>query len=49
METVNNLEIISNFIELQQILEILEKVGLSSYTIIKDVTGKSDRGKVIDD
>jgi len=30
-------------------LRHFKKVGVSGYTIIKDVTGKGDRGKVIDD
>lgn len=49
MESVKRVEIITNTLELEQVLKILDKVGVSGYTIIKDVIGKGDRGRVIDD
>lgn len=30
-------------------MAILEKAGVSGYTVIEDVTGKGDRGRVIND
>ena len=42
MEPIKRIEIITNT------LEILDKIGFD-YTIIKQVTGKRNRGKVIDD
>ncbi|GET37204.1 P-II family nitrogen regulator [Microseira wollei] len=49
MERVKKVEIITNTLELGKVLDILEKVGVSGYTIVKDVTGKGDRGEVLDD
>lgn len=49
MEPVKKVEIITNTLELERVIKILEKVGVSGYTIIKDVTGKGDRGRIIDD
>ncbi len=49
MENVKKIEIITNFLELQQVTNILDKAGISGYSIIKDVTGSGDRGKVIND
>lgn len=49
MERVKKVEIITNTLELGKVLDILEKVGVSGYTLIKDVTGKGDRGQVLDD
>lgn len=49
MESVKRVEIITNTLEIEQVLKILDKVGVSGYTIIKDVIGKGDRGRVIDD
>lgn len=49
MEAVKRIEIITNSLELQQVLNILSKAGISGYSIIKDITGSGDRGRVIDD
>lgn len=49
MESVKRVEIITNTLEFEQVLKILDKVGVSGYTIIKDVIGKGDRGRVFDD
>lgn len=49
MQAVKKVEIITNSLELEQVLRILEKIGVSGYTVIKDVTGKGDRGRVFDD
>ncbi|MBD2203356.1 transcriptional regulator [Calothrix sp. FACHB-1219] len=49
MERVKRLEIITNSLEMSQVIKILDNIGVSGYTIIKDVTGKGDRGKIIDD
>ena len=49
MDIVKKVEIITNSLELAQVLEILEKVGVSGYSVIKDVTGTGDRGRVIND
>jgi nitrogen regulatory protein PII len=49
VEAVKKLEIITNSLELQQVLKILEKAGVSGYTVIEDVIGKGNRGRVIND
>ena len=49
MEQVKKVEIITNTLEIEKVLGILDKVGVSGYTVIRDVTGKGDRGKIIDD
>ncbi|MBW4508027.1 MAG: transcriptional regulator [Scytonematopsis contorta HA4267-MV1] len=49
MEYIKRIEIITNALEVEPVIEILNKVGVSGYSIIKDVTGSGDRGKVRDD
>ncbi len=49
MEQVKKVEIITNTLELERVLNILDKVSVSGYTIIKDVIGKGDRGRIIND
>lgn len=49
MQAVKKIEIITNSLELQKVLQILDAAGVSGYTIIEDVTGKGHRGRVIDD
>ncbi|MGI2905735.1 P-II family nitrogen regulator [Tolypothrix sp. VBCCA 56010] len=49
MELVKKIEIITNSLELPRVLKILEKAGVSGYTIIENVTGTGDRGRVIND
>jgi nitrogen regulatory protein PII len=44
MDTVKRIEIFANYVELAKILEVLEKVGIPGYTVIRDVAGKSTRG-----
>lgn len=49
MQVVKKIEIITNSLELQKVLKILDNAGVSGYTIIEDVIGKGQRGRVIDD
>lgn len=49
MQAVKKIEIITNSLELQKVLQILDDADVSGYTIIEDVTGKGHRGRVIDD
>lgn len=49
MEAIKKIEIVTNSLELPKVLEILDKAGVSGYTVIEDVTGKGDRGKVFND
>jgi nitrogen regulatory protein PII len=43
MNSVKRIEIFANYVELAKILEVLEKVGVPGYTVIRDVAGKSTR------
>jgi len=49
VQAVKKVEIITNSLELQKVLQILDHAGVSGYTIIEDVTGKGHRGRAIDD
>ncbi|AKG20645.1 P-II family nitrogen regulator [Calothrix sp. 336/3] len=44
MNIVKRLEIIANYVELEKILQALEKAEVPGYTVIRDVAGKSSRG-----
>jgi nitrogen regulatory protein PII len=45
VELVKKLEIITNSLEIKAVLGILDKVGVSGYTIIKDIDGQGDKGR----
>ena len=49
MRAVKKVEIIVNSFELQNIVQALEKAGVSGYSVIKDVTGRDERGVRNDD
>lgn len=49
MEAVKKIEIITNSLEIPKVLAILDKAGVSGYTVIENVTGSGHRGRVIDD
>ncbi|WP_375512191.1 P-II family nitrogen regulator [uncultured Nostoc sp.] len=49
MEIVKKVEIITNSLELQKVFKILDKVGVSGYTVIQNVIGKGHRGRATDD
>jgi nitrogen regulatory protein PII len=49
MHLVKKIEIVSDSVELSKIIEGLEKVGVSSYTVIHNVASKGIRGTVFDD
>ena len=44
MQPVKRIEIIMDFPELAKIVKILNSLGISGYTVIRDVTGSGDRG-----
>ena len=44
MMPVKRIEIIIDALELPDVLEKLEAAGVSGYTVIKDATGKGERG-----
>jgi nitrogen regulatory protein PII len=44
MEPIKKIEIITDSIEIDKIIAILEKEKVSGYTIFRDVVGKGERG-----
>jgi nitrogen regulatory protein PII len=46
MHSVKRIEIFVDSVELTKILKVLEKQGVSSYTVIRNVVGKGGRGSV---
>jgi nitrogen regulatory protein PII len=49
MQSVKRIEIIASSVELNKLLAGLEKAGIPGYTVIHNVTGKSDRGTISED
>ena len=49
MEPVKKIEIVTNSVELGKVLELLERVDVPGYTVIRNVIGKGDRGRASDD
>ncbi len=49
MHPVKRIEILSDSVELAKILAGLEQVGVSSYTVIRNVVGRGVQGTVFDD
>lgn len=46
---MKKVEIIITSLELEKVLSTLEDVGVSGYTIIREVTGKGERGTASND
>jgi nitrogen regulatory protein PII len=44
MQSVHKIEIIISSVKLEQVLEILDQIGVSGYTVIENTTGRGDRG-----
>ena len=44
MMPVKKIEIIVDELEMPNVLKLLDAAGVSGYTVIKDATGKGDRG-----
>ncbi|MFN4012526.1 MAG: P-II family nitrogen regulator [Aquificaceae bacterium] len=44
MEAMKKVEIVVDSVFLNRVLEVLEKAGVSGYTVIKDALGKGERG-----
>jgi len=49
VERMKKVEIIITSLELGKVLSTLEEVGVSGYTIIREVSGKGERGLVSND
>jgi nitrogen regulatory protein PII len=44
MQAVKRVEIVTDTIELDRVLELLEKAGVSGYTVVRNAEGKGHRG-----
>lgn len=44
MKPVKRVEIITDSLELRSIVQMLDEIGVSGYTVLKDVVGKGGRG-----
>jgi len=44
MQAAKKIEIICDTVEVKNVVEILEGIGVTGYTIIRDVVGKGGRG-----
>lgn len=42
-------EIVTDSVEIKTVIELLDEIGVSGYTIIRDVIGKGGRGKRMGD
>lgn len=49
MQQVKKVEIIISTLELNEVIEILDSIKVSGYTIMKNVSGKGDRGTSYND
>jgi nitrogen regulatory protein PII len=49
MQPVTRIEFISDAVEMHKILDSLDRVGVSNYTVLPNVLGKSRQGEVFDD
>ena len=45
MTPVKKLEIVIDRLHLDEVLRILDRAGVSGYTVVRDVTGRGDRGE----
>jgi nitrogen regulatory protein PII len=44
MQAVKRVEIVTDTMELERVLELLEQAGVSGYTVIRNAEGKGHRG-----
>ncbi|CAD5963091.1 Nitrogen regulatory protein P-II [Planktothrix tepida] len=49
MQAVKKVEIIISTLEIQEVLEVLDEAKVTGYTVIKNASGKGDRGLSNDD
>jgi nitrogen regulatory protein PII len=45
MVPVKKLEIVIDLIHLDEVLRLLDRAGVSGYTVLRDVTGRGERGE----
>ena len=44
MEAVKRIEIITDALEMREVCRVLEALGVSGYSLVRDVTGRGERG-----
>lgn len=44
MQAIKRVEIVTNSLEIHEVITSIEAIGITSYTLIKDVLGKGERG-----
>ncbi len=49
MKPMKKVEVVIDSIYLSRVLEVLEKAGVSGYTVIRDALGKGERGMMAGD
>ncbi len=49
MKPMKKVEVVIDSIYLSRVLEVLEKTGVSGYTVIRDALGKGERGMMAGD
>lgn len=49
MQPVKRIEIVASSKEMDKLLDALNRAGVPGYTVVRNVIGKSERGRVSDD
>ncbi len=44
MQTIKRVEIVTGSLEIQEVIKVIELIGITGYTLIKEVLGKGERG-----
>jgi nitrogen regulatory protein PII len=44
MQDIKRVEIVTDSLEMHEVTDIIDQLGISGYTLIKDVVGKGERG-----
>ena len=44
MQSVKRIEIITDTLEMREVCRVLDEIGVSGYSVIRDVTGRGERG-----
>ena len=44
MQSVKRIEIITDTLEMREVCRVLDEIGVSGYYVIRDVTGRGERG-----
>jgi nitrogen regulatory protein PII len=44
MQAIKRVEIVTDSLEIQEVIDVIESIGITGYTLIRDVLGKGERG-----